>query len=249
MATAKPLPPQEAPKKAKPNAAVLAVQRYMQFASAHDDTLVLKSGGIRAIVEVGSVNFNLKSADEQNAIIATYQQFLNALSFPVQILIKSRKLDIDSYLADLTRRLKSQQNELLRDQMRDYIDYVTRLVQYSDIMEKRFFCIVPYDPYRAEKKNLFERFMRWISPDDTVAEVIQRRKEFATIKKELDTRVNIVTTALSNCGLSIRRLSTAEIVGILYQSYNPELARHQKFRTMDELAVSMGPEESLVPDA
>jgi len=227
---------------------VLSVQRYMQFAGAHDDTLVLKNGGIRAVLEIGSVNFNLKSEEEQNAIIRSYQQFLNALNFPTQILVRSQKLDIDLYILKLKKRLKEIDNELLRQQMREYIEYITKLVQYSDIMDKRFYCIIPVDPIRAEQPNMLTRFWRYISPDDSVGQVMQRRREFKELKKQLDSRVGIATTALGNCGLSVKRLQTAKIIELLYQSYNPGLSRSQKFTDMDEVAVSAGAEENLVAE-
>ena len=108
---------------------MISTQRYLQFAEVHDDVLVLKNGGLRAVLEVASVNFNLKSEAEQEALISSYQGFLNVLNFPVQIYIRSRKLDIDSYIASL-RQIQSQHtNDLLREQMGGYIEFVQRLVE------------------------------------------------------------------------------------------------------------------------
>jgi len=231
------------PKKNK----IASVQRYIQFASAHDDTLVLKNGGLRAMIEVDSVNFNLKSEDEQNSIVRAYQQFLNALNFPVQICVRSRKLDIDRYLENLRFRRKNLTNELLKKQMNEYIEYISRLVEYADIMEKKFFVVVPADPPRAQKKGVFGSFMAYIRPDDTVLGVIQRRREFKILKRELDTRSNIVQTALGNCGLSMRKCSTEEIISIFYSAYNPQLSRNQKFEKFKNHQ-AINPENNLVPD-
>lgn len=227
---------------------ILSTQRYLQFAGVRDDTLILKDGGLRAVFEVSSINFNLKSEQEQNAIISSYQKFLNALNFETQILVRSRKLDIDHYIEGLKHKMKDIENDLLKNQMAEYIEYIQKLVEYSDIMEKRFFVVVPVTPPRAEKKSLFSKFLAYIKPDDTVLDIITRRKEFKNLKKELDSRANVVQTALGNCSLNVKRLSTKEIIELFYQVYNPQLARTQKLAPMEELAVSGGVEENLIED-
>jgi len=227
---------------------LISTQRYLQFSEVHDDTLVLKNGGLRAILQVSSMNFNLKSEAEQRAIIHSYQQFLNTLNFPVQILIRSRKLDIDSYLGDLERRYSQLSNSLLQQQMADYIDYIRRLVEYSDIMEKKFFVIVPLNPARAQKKGIFASFLDYITPEDTVVKIMQRKREFRILKKELDSRTQTVKTALENCGLGVSQLKTEEIIQLFYQAYNPDKARTQKFRSMADLATDGSPADNLVPD-
>ena len=151
---------------------LISTQRYLQFSEVHDDTLVLKNGGLRAVIEVSSMNFNLKSEAEQKAIINSYQSFLNTLNFPVQILVRSRKLDIDQYIAGLKHRYAGIENPLLQNQMGEYIDYITRLVEYSDIMEKKFYVVVLLNPARAQKKGVFASFLDYIQPEDTVAKII-----------------------------------------------------------------------------
>ncbi|MCF7917392.1 hypothetical protein K9L27_00065 [Candidatus Gracilibacteria bacterium] len=226
----------------------LSTQRYLQFAGVRDDTLILRDGGLRAIFEVSSINFNLKSEEEKNAIISSYQKFLNSLNFPTQILIRSRKLDIDNYIEDLKRRMKNIENDLLKNQMAEYIEYIQKLVEYSDIMEKRFFVVVPATPLRAEKKSIFSKFLSYIQPDDTVLDIITRRKEFKQLKKELDSRANVIQTSLDNCGLTTKRLSTKGIIELFYQVYNPQLARTQKLAPLEELAISGGAEENITED-
>jgi hypothetical protein len=226
----------------------LSTQRYLQFSGVHDDVLVLKNGGLRAILEVSSVNFNLKSEDEQTAILKSYQAFLNALNFPVQILIRSRKLDIDQYLENLKQRQRHLQNELLRTQMLQYIEYIEKLVEYADIMEKKFYVVVPVDPARAQKKSTLGQFMSYIKPDDKVLDVITRKKEFKDLKKELDSRVNATKTSLENCSLGVRQCNTQEIIEVMYQCYNPQVSRTQKLQPLPELSVEDGPEANLVAD-
>ena len=230
------------------NEKMSSTQRYLQFSEVHDDTLVLKNGGLRAVLEVSSINFNLKSESEQEAIIHSYQSFLNSLNFPCQILLRSRKLDIDQYLEDLMNRQKDIDNQLLREQTLDYIEYVRKLVEYSDIMEKRFFVVVPFDPPRAQKTGVFQSFMAYISPEDTVMNIMTRKREFKQLKKELDSRVATAKTALENCGLNVTPLTTEKIIELFYQAYNPDRARTQKFSSLEEMSVSGGPSENLVPD-
>lgn len=227
---------------------LISTQRYLQFSEVHDDTLVLKNGGVRAVLEVQSVNFNLKSEAEQNALISSYQGFLNVLNFPVQIQIRSRKLDIDTYIARLRRRQNEIKNDLLREQMAGYIDFVQKLVEYSDIMEKKFFVIVPLDPPRAQKKSVWASFLDYIQPEDTVSNIMTRKREFKNLKKELDARVNTVKTALENCGLGVTPLTTEQIIQLFYQAYNPGLARTQKITESEKMSIGEAPIDNLVAD-
>lgn len=227
---------------------LISTQRYLQFSEVHDDTLVLKNGGLRAILEIQSVNFNLKSTVEQEALISSYQGFLNALNFPVQIQIRSRKLDIDAYIADLKNRQGKIDNDLLREQMVGYTDFIQRLVEYSDIMEKKFFVIVPLDPIRSQKRSAWTSFLQYIQPEDTVANIMTRKREFKNLKKELDARVNTVKTALENCGLGVTPLKTEQIIQMFYQAYNPDLARTQKFSDAEKMSIGESPSDNLVPD-
>lgn len=232
----------------QPKNKILSTQRYLEFASVHNATLVLKKGGVRAVLEVTSVNFNLKSPEEQESIILSYQKFLNTLDFPVQIVIRSKKLDIDNYVEKLQIRQKKIINDLLRNQMNEYIEYIQKLVEHANIMQKRFYIVIPVDPLRAQQKSLFAKFLSYIKPDDTVLEILRRRKEFSTLRKTLDTRLNVVQTALESCGVPVRKLETEEIIQLLYQTYNPDISRTQKFEKYNDLAVSEGPEENLYPD-
>ena len=216
---------------------MLSTQKYLQFAEAHDNVLVLKDGGLRAVLEVSSVNFNLKSEAEQNAIIQGYQSFLNSLNFPIQILIKSRKLDIDGYIELLKERMRKISNSLLKQQMEGYIDFISKLVEFSDIMEKKFYVVVPMTPARAETKSAVASFLAYISPGDTVLDVLKRKQEFKNLKKQLDTRINVAKTALENCGVGVKQLQTDEIIEIFYKTYNPEMSRNQKIENLEEIAL------------
>lgn len=217
-----------------------STQNHLRIAEIKNDTVILKSGGSRAVLETTSVNFNLKSEDEQNAIIQSYQSFLNNLNFPVQILVRSKKLDLDSYLNELSEIAEKQENPLLQKQTYDYIEYIKRLLEYADIMSKSFYVVVPYNGASLDDKpggfiEFFRKFLQRLKGKQTDSDFIRQKKQFVGLKKGLDHRVNIVTASLENCGVKVNRLNTQELIELYYNSYNPELSRLQKISNMSEL--------------
>ncbi len=208
-------------------------QLYLPVAEIKDSIVVLKNGGLRSILQTSSVNFNLKSETEQNSLIYAYQGFLNTLEFPIQILVKSKKLDIDKYLETLREIAEKQQNHLLQKQTLEYHDYIKKLVEYADIMEKNFYVIVPYDPFRNQKKGIFGKFMDYITPEDSLPKIRERHREFESLKKGLLQRVNVVKVGLENCNLQVVQLNTQQLVELFYQIYNPELSRNEKLSNLD----------------
>ncbi|OIO53378.1 hypothetical protein COT40_01560 [Candidatus Peregrinibacteria bacterium CG08_land_8_20_14_0_20_41_10] len=216
------------------NNAANSTQLYLKIAEIRDDTVVLKNGGHRAVLEVASINFNLKSEEERSAIIYSYQSFLNTLDFPVQILVQSRKLDIDKYLDNLSKLGQKQDNPLLKKQTFEYLEYVRRLIEYSNIMSKKFYMIIPYDRDTSLlSKNIFTQFWEEVNPPDSAAKYQQRLKEFESMRKELSQRVLVVRTALENVGLKNKRLNTQELIELFYNTYNPLTARNQKVNTLE----------------
>lgn len=205
-----------------------ATQLHMRIAEIRDNAVVLKNGGLRSVLKVSSMNFNLKSEAEQNAIIMSYQSFLNTLEFPIQIVIRSRKLDLDTYIDKLRGVAEKQQNQLLQKQTFDYIDYIQRLIEYADIMEKEFYVIIPSDPPRAVKQNFIESFWVRMHPADSITSIMRRHQEFDGLKKNLNQRVAVTLTGLENCGLKVEELQTSELIALFYQIYNPLTARNEK---------------------
>lgn len=214
-----------------------STQAHLRIAEIRDNILVLKNGGVRVILKTSSINFNLKSEDEQNSIIYSYQSFLNSLEFPIQILIRSKKLDIDNYIEQVKALGEKQQNELLKEQTMEYALYIQRLVEYADIMEKEFYVIVPYDPGWVEATNKFQSFFARMAPKDSYTEIKHRRSEFNRLKKALLQRVNVVKSGLENCGLKVEELDTLGITEVFYKSYNPVTSRNQKLKDFDKLAI------------
>jgi hypothetical protein len=223
---------------AKQDTSTASTQGFMPISEIHDNTLILKNGGLRSILKVNSINFNLKSEEEQRSILYSYQGFLNTLSFPIQILIKSKKLEIDTYLEKLKKIGEKQPDQLLQKQTFEYIQYIEKLVEYADIMEKNFYLIIPMDPYRSSTPNPIQKLFEKLKGKDTFAEIQKRKLEFNELKKQLSSRINVAKAGLENCGLKVDILKDSEIIELLYKSYNPITSRQQKLGDLEEIQIN-----------
>ncbi len=212
----------------------LSTQTYLRIAEIRENTVILKNGGLRSVLRVSSINFNLKSEDEQNAIIYSYQGFLNTLEEPIQVVIRSKKLDIDKYLDDLRSKANKQQNALLQKQTFEYVEYIQKLVEYADIMAKEFYVIVPEDPYAAKNQTFIEKFFGFVNAKDSYAQIKSRREQFDELKKKLAQKVNSVKIGLENCNLKVEELTTKELIQLFYEINNPVAARFQKGENWDQ---------------
>lgn len=229
-------------KKDKSNPAA-STQVHLRIGEIRDNILVLKNGGLRAILKTSSINFNLKSEQEQGAIIYGYQSFLNSLEFPIQIIVRSKKLDIDNYIDQVKSLGDKQQNKLLQEQTYEYAEYIKKLVDYADIMEKEFYVVVQYDGGRAESQTFIQKFLQRLSPADTYSDIKKRHQEFLQLRKGLVQRVNIIKTGLEGCGLNAEQIGTQEIVELFYNIYNPTVSRTSKMKDLDN--TNIGKDEEL----
>lgn len=214
-----------------------STQMHLKVAEIHDDTVVLKNGGLRSILKTSSINLNLKSEEEQNAVIYSYQNFLNTLEFPIQIVVRSKRLDLEHYIEKLKKMGVKQGNPLLQRQTFEYVEYISRLVEYADIMEKQFYVVIPQDPFGQEHRGFLKSFMENIFPQDTVTKIQQRQKQFDELKKRLAQRTNTVRAGLEGCGLRVQEMNTEELIELFYETYNPLTSRSQKVEPDDELAL------------
>jgi len=212
-----------------------STQRYLPIAEIKEDTVVLKNGGLRAVLRVNSLNFNLKSEIEQQGIIAGYQSFVNTLIFPVQIIVRSTRLNIDPYIQDMRKRAEGQKSALLKEQTVDYANFMEKLVDIADIMQKSFYLVVPVDAPSKAKRNLIQRFLEWINVDDTRSKALQRSREFHAYSKMLRDRITLIQSGLENVGITMRRLKTEELVQLYYSMYNPVTSEKQKFKNIEDL--------------
>ncbi|MFA5935473.1 MAG: hypothetical protein WC787_01285 [Patescibacteria group bacterium] len=207
-------------------------QRYLDIAEIKEDVVVLKDGTLRGVLLVSSINFALKSVDEQNAIVQAYMQFLNGLEFPIQVVIQSRRMNIDDYLMKLRDSEKGQTNELLRRQILDYRDYVKQLVDLGEIMQKRFYVVVPLDPSTDKQKGFFARMSEILTPSVAIRLSEDR---FRKNKETLMLRVSQVMSGLQSMSLNAVMLDTQALIELYYTVYNPELFESQRMTDVGKL--------------
>ncbi len=194
-----------------------STQSFLAISEIKDDVIVTRDGGVRAVIAVSSTNFILKSQDEQNAILARYQSFLNGLDFPIQVLIQSRKLDIHGYLEKVRQIMSRQSNELLRIQTEEYIQYIEKLLEFGNIMNKMFYVIIPFSSGSPVQSGFFSTLKNLINPSAKLAANQARLTEQLSV---IDERVARVESGLSGLGLRTMRLATQELIELLYNSYN-----------------------------
>ncbi|MDP7477505.1 MAG: hypothetical protein QF442_03595 [Candidatus Peribacteraceae bacterium] len=204
-----------------------ATQRFVPISEIRNDTVLLKKGGLRAVLEVETLNFNLKSETEQLGIIAGYESFINTLTFPLQIVVRSTKVNIDPYIEQIHKKAVMQENDLLREQTESYAMFVEKIVEVADIMQKKFLVIVPLND-TEEKKSPLSQFFSWIGIDDSKSKITYHRKYFNEKSTKLKDRVNLVDAGLRNIGLGTRRLNTMELIELYYKIYNPTTSQEQK---------------------
>ncbi|NCF75089.1 MAG: hypothetical protein GWO87_01200 [Xanthomonadaceae bacterium] len=209
-------------------------QEYLNISEIKDDCVILKDGTLVSVIMVSSINFSLKSADEQEAIIQAYINFLNSLRFPSQIVIQSRKLNIDPYLRKLKVLNKTQTNDLLKMQIAEYYSYISDLVKIGQIMTKKFYIAIPYSAFQDEKKSFLRKILEIFSS----ASVVKLKKEvFLRRHKELMRRVDIVIGGLSSMSLNSVVLDTQSLIELYYNIYNPFVSKQQPLPDLQKLRV------------
>ena len=196
----------------------VAAQQFLDVLEIKEDVLVLKNGSLRAILAVSAINYDLKSTEEQDAIISQYQNFLNSVDFPVQILVTSRKINMGDYLEFLDKNEKKQPNELLRLQISEYKNFINQLISVSNIMDKNFYIIVPFSPIENTEKGFFSNFLNTLNPKKGI---LEKRENFETYRNQLFQRLDHITAGLSGIGLRLTPLKTQELIELMYNSYNP----------------------------
>ncbi len=195
-------------------------QQFLAIDTIKEDVVVLKNGGLRVVLMCSSLNFALKSTEEQDAIVFQFQNFLNALDFPVQFVIHSRKLNINPYLESVRVRQKEENNELLKVQINEYTEFIKTFVQMTNIMSKNFYVVVPFTPALLEKTegvgNVLSKF--GIGGD---AKTADPAASFDEHKNQLWQRVDTVVGGLQRFGIRSAPLNTEELIELFYGLYNP----------------------------
>ena len=194
-------------------------QSFVPVEDVENGAVVMKDGSLRAVVMTSSVNFALKSADEQMAILAQFQHFLNGLDFSIQIFIQSRRLDIRPYLAILEEHHAEQTSSILKLQTREYIQFIKNFTENSEIMTKAFFIVVPYaGSVITRSRGVGGLFSRGRTDKNAGKE---SRVAIEEMQTQLDQRVSVVEQGMSRVGLRTIRLGSEEIVELLYKMLNP----------------------------
>src|SRR6185369_2163998 len=188
-------------------------QEFVPVKEIRNGIIVLKDGGYRGILICSSVNFGLKSADEQRAITLGFQNFLNTLDFSIQIVVNSRKMDLRPYLALLEQKAPEQKSELMRIQLREYIEFVRSFTDQSNIMTKSFYIIVSYTPQVSAASAV-----GFLNRGDKKS---SGNLSFEEERAQLEQRMSLVVEGLSGTGVRAVPLGTEETIELLYRSFNP----------------------------
>jgi len=240
--------PQSAPGTPPPKVAATknnanSTQNTLQIAEIRDGIVIMNDGSFRSVVMVKSVNFDLMSPQEQEAVEYSYQAFLNSLYFPVQIFIRSQKIDLQPYIEKLDKIRTEHDNMLLALLMEDYIGYIDALSQQTNIMDKRFYVVVPFFPMAdvqkalTQSKNFFGGLAGIFKPQEQHVTINEADLENA--KTELRNRVQAVLQGLLQSGIQGLPLDTQELIELYYDTYNPDTATRQQLKNFNELTADV----------
>lgn len=195
-------------------------QEFVPIEEVRDGIVILKDGSLRGIFMASSLNIALKSEQEQEAILFQFQNFLNSLDFSVQIFIQSRELDIRPYVALLEGRLVEQSNDLMKIQVREYIEFVKSLTEGTNIMTKSFFIIVPYSPPMIGTNEGFVGGVTSVIGGGKKRTTEEKNANFEENRSQLEQRMSVVEQGLSRTGVRIAQLATEEVIELFYKMFN-----------------------------
>ncbi len=195
-------------------------QEFVPIKEVRDGVIILKDGGLRAVLVASSINLSLKSSDEQKATIAEFQSFLNGLDFSTQIVVQSRRLDIRPYLLSLEGRMKEQTEPLIKIQTKEYIDFIRSFTEEVNIMTKSFFVVVPYSSGGiASKESFIEKLIG--NHKERQSTKTADLANFEEKRSQLDQRISVIMDGLGRFGVRSSQLGTEEIIELFYKTFNP----------------------------
>lgn len=226
---------------AKPAINPNSTQNHLQIAEIRDGIVIMNDGSYRSVIMVKSINFDLMSPTEREGVEYAYQGFLNSLYFPVQIFVRSQKVDLGPYIDKLEKIRGEHDNMLLAVLMDDYIDFIDQLAAQTNIMDKHFYVVIPYFPVvestkpLAQSKGLLDGVFSLLGSGKTHVVINEQHLEEA--KTELRNRVQAALGGLLQCGVQGLPLDTQELIELYYDSYNPDTATRQQLKNFEDLAV------------
>lgn len=234
-----PQPAQQQPTTVKPKSNPNSTQNTLQIAEIRDGIVIMNDGSFRSVVMVKSINFDLMSPEEREAVEFSYQGFLNGLYFPVQIFMRSQKVDLRPYIERLDKIRTEHDNMLLALLMDDYINFIGDLSAQTNIMDKKFYVVIPYFPVAditkalTQSKNFFSGLKGLF--DNKEQHVIINESDLNKAKDELKNRVQAALSGLQQCGIQGLPLDTQELIELYYDTYNPDTATRQPLKNFNDL--------------
>lgn len=220
-----------------------STQNSLQIAEVRDGIVIMNDGSYRSVVMVKSINFDLMSPQEQEAVEFSYQGFLNSLYFPIQIFIRSQKVDLQPYIAKLDKIRTEHDNMLLALLMEDYITYIDDLSQHTNIMDKKFYVVIPFFPVVDTQKAIKQskNFVTGLGGlfNKKEQHVVINEPDLEAAKTELRNRVQSVLAGLLQSGIQGLPLDTQELIELYYDTYNPDTATRQQLKNFDELSADV----------
>lgn len=238
-----PGPQQAGPAVPAPKSNANSTQNTLQIAEIRDGIVIMNDGSYRSVVMVKSINFDLMSPQEREAVEYSYQGFLNSLYFPVQIFIRSQKVDLQPYIEKLDKIRTEHDNMLLALLMEDYIGYIDALSQQTNIMDKRFYVVIPYSPIvdvqkaLTQSKNFFSGLTALFNSKEQ--KVVINEAELEAAKTELRNRVQSVMSGLLQSGIQGLPLDTQELIELYYDTYNPDTATRQQLKNFNAMTADV----------
>ncbi len=205
-----------------------STQAFLDIDQIREGVVIAKDGGMKVVLMCSAINFDLKSELEKNSIIYGFQSFLNSLDFPVQIVMQSRRLDMDRYLKTLEDRLPEEKNELLNMQIQEYVAFVRDLIQGANIMQKRFYVVIPHYPSGVKQIGNLSKAITGNPGNISV-------KDFNGEKKYLMQKVEIAASGLQAIGIGAFQLVTQDLIELYYGVYNPDQATSQRLVDASQL--------------
>jgi type IV secretory pathway VirB4 component len=218
-----PQPPKPTKPTQKPS-----TQDTLLISEIRDGIVVMRDGSLRSVIMASAINFDLMSASERDAVEYAFQNFLNSLHFPIQIVIKSQRIDLESYIAKLQQLRTDQDNDLLAMLMDDYIANIKALIEEVNIMDKQFLVVVPFFPpaiTNLRRANVITG-LAGVFKKQTITTLGEA--DFTAFKEELSQRVQLVSSGLGQIGVRNIPLNTQELIDLYYSSYNPDVAQQQR---------------------
>ena len=203
----------------------ISTDKYLPISEIRWDTIIMKDGGLRAIIKCSWLNIDLKNSEEQQIVADRYARFLNSLDFPIQIVLRSTYLDLSNYLNYIKKNIESIDNEVLRWQWEQYFEFLKRLNDNQwFLFTKEFYVVVPYywfDDIKNIRESQFQKFMSALSNTQTAESIANQLRQLYKNKKQLNQRVSLVQNWLQWIWLETKRLWLKEIVALLFEVYNP----------------------------